>query len=86
MRHDKSYLEMRDKFGSSLTIETAFSQWLQGIASTRVRPLLGDLVEDSTYKQKLTDGRFDFLRTKAVFDFCIERAHKRWKWTILRLN
>jgi hypothetical protein len=86
MRHDKSYLEMREKFGWSLTIEAAFSQWLQGIASTRVRPLLADLDQDPTYKQKLADGRFDFLRTKAVFDFCIARAHKRWKWTILRLN
>ena len=86
MRHDKSYLEMHEKFGSLLTIEAAFSQWLQGIASTRVRPLLADLVQDPTYKQKLAEGRFDFLRTKAVFDFCMERAHKRWKWTVLRLN
>jgi len=77
---------MREKFGGSLTIEAAFSQWLQGIASTRVRPLLGDLVQDPTYKQKLTDGRIDFLRTKTVFDFCMDSAHKRWKWTILRLN
>jgi hypothetical protein len=77
---------MHEKFGSLLTIEAAFSQWLQGIASTRVRPLLADLVQDPTYKQKLADGRFDFLRTKAVFDFCMERAHKRWKWTVLRLN
>jgi hypothetical protein len=86
MRHDKFYLDMRETFGWSLTIETAFSQWLQGIASTRVRPLLGDLVEEPIYKQKLADGRFDFLRTKAVFDFCMERAYKRWKWTTLRLN
>ena len=86
MRHDKSYLEIREQFGSLLTIEAAFSQWLQGIASTRVRPLLADLVQDPTYKQKLADGRFDFLRTKAVFDFCMERAYKRWKWTVLRLN
>ncbi len=86
MRHDKSYTDLREKYGCSLTIETGFSQWLQGIASTRVRPLLGDLVEDATYKQKLANGRFDFLRTKAVFDFCMERAHKRWKWTVLRLH
>src|SRR5262249_9954192 len=30
MRHDKSYLKIREQFGSLLTIEAAFSQWLQG--------------------------------------------------------
>lgn len=86
MRHDKSYPQLRDTFGLMLPIEAGFSQWLQGIASTRVRVLLSDLAESPTYKQKLEEGRFDFLRTKAVFDFCMERAYKRWRWTILRLN
>jgi hypothetical protein len=47
---------------------------------------LSDIAGNPAYKEKMDVGRFDFLRTKAVFDFCMERAHKRWKWTILRLN
>jgi len=86
MRHDKSYTESREKYGRLLTIEAGFSQWLQNIASTRVRVLLSDLADHPIYKQKLEEGRFDFLRTKAVFDFCMERAYKRWRWTIKRLN
>jgi hypothetical protein len=86
MRHDKSYEEEREKFGHLLTIEAGFTQWLQVIASTRVRILLSSLVDDSAYKQKLDEGRYDFLRTKAVFEFCMERAYKRWKWTVKRLH
>lgn len=86
MRHDKSYSSLREDYGRLLTIEAGFTQWLQGIASTRVRVLLGDLRDNSTYRQKIDEGRFDFLRTKSVFDFCMERAHKRWKWTVLRLS
>jgi hypothetical protein len=86
MRHDKAYAEHREAYGYSLTIEAGFTQWLQSIASTRVRPLLSDLLQDPTYKQKVADGRFDFLRTKAVFDFSMEHAYKRWKWTVLRLK
>jgi hypothetical protein len=86
IRHDKSYVDFRENYGRLLTIEAGFTQWLQGVASTRVRPLLSDLVDHSSYRQKLDEGRFDFLRTKAVFDFCMERAYKRWRWTIQRLS
>lgn len=86
MRHDRSYADSRERYGKSLTIEAGFSQWLQGIASTRVRLLLSDLADNPTYQEKLSEGRFDFLRTKAVFDFCMERAYKRWRWTVQRLN
>jgi hypothetical protein len=86
MRHDKFYADSREKYGRLLTIEAGLTQWLQGIASTRVRILLSDLADHAAYKEKLEEGRFDFLRTKAVFDFCMERAYKHWKWTIQRLN
>ena len=86
MRNDPSYQQQRDKYGHVLSIEAGFSEWMQSIASTRVRHLLSDLASNAMYKAKLDDGRFDFLRTRAVFDFCMERAHKRWKWVQWRLK
>ena len=86
MRNDPSYQEKRDKYGQELSIEAGFSEWMQSIASTRVRPVLSDLAGNPAYKAKLEEGRFDFLRTKAAFDFCMERTYKRWKWVHWKLK
>jgi hypothetical protein len=86
MRNDPAYKDQREKYGHVLSIEAGFSAWMQSVASTRVRTLLSDLAANHLYKAKLEDGRFDFLRTKAVFDFSMERAYKRWKWVHLKLK
>lgn len=86
MRNDPSYASQRDKYGRVLSIEAGFSEWMHSVASARVRHLLSDLAANPTYKAKLEDGRLDFLRTKAAFDFCMERAHMRWKWVHLKLK
>jgi hypothetical protein len=86
MRNDPSYRDQREKYGQVLSIEAGFSEWMQSIASTRVRHILSDLAGNPAYKAKLDDGRFDFLRTKAAFDFCMERTYKRWKWVHWKLR
>jgi hypothetical protein len=86
MRNDPSYKSQREKYGQELSIEAGFSEWMQAIASARVRYLLSDLAASPTYSAKLEDGRFDFLRTKAAFDFCMEKAYRRWKWVHLKLK
>lgn len=86
MRNDPSYEDQRERYGHVLSIEAGLNDWMRSIASTRVRPLLSDLAAEPMYNAKLEDGRFDFLRTKAVFDFCMERAYKRWKWNQWKLK
>ena len=34
----------------------------------------------------MTEERYDFLRTKAIFDRCMEIAYKKWKWVQRRLK
>ena len=86
MQNDPSCESQREKYGQSLAIESGFATWIQTIASTRVRPLLSDLAAEPVNKAKIDDGRLDFLRTKATFDFCMERAYKRWKWVHCKLK
>jgi len=86
MRNDPSFESQREKYGRTLTIEAPFGEWMQAVASTRVRHLLSDLAESPAYSARLEEGRFDFLRTKAAFEFCMEKAYKRWKWVHRRLK
>lgn len=86
MRNDPAYKAQREKYGHALLIEAGFAEWMQTVASTRVRLLLSDLAANPSYKARIEDGRFDFLRTKAAFDFCMDRAYSRWKWIHLKLK
>jgi len=60
--------------------------WMASIATNRVRILLSDLVAADPYREKMEQQRYDFLRTRAAFDYCMDQAYKRWKWTIQKLK
>jgi hypothetical protein len=34
----------------------------------------------------IDEERYDFLRTRAVFEKCMEQAYKRWRWVQRRLK
>ena len=76
-----SKLEQRaEQWGSSLSVESDFVEWLSGIATTRVRFILKDLIEDKQFAGKVAEGNFNFLRTNATYKQAMVLAHKRFKW------
>jgi hypothetical protein len=86
MLNDDELDAYAENFGTKIQFEAGLMQWMAGIAINRVRILLSDLVAAEPYREKIEQQRFDFLRTKAAFDYCMEQAYKRWKWTIARLK
>jgi hypothetical protein len=80
MLNDGDIEDYAETFGTSMSREVGFTEWLRGLAGNRVRLLLGDLIAERTYEQKIAEERYDFLRTKAAFEHCMQKAYKRWKW------
>jgi hypothetical protein len=80
-------LEARaERFGSSLSLETNFTEWLSYLATNRCRYLVRDVLEQKPYQEKVAVGNFSFLRTNAFYERCMELAHKNWKWDRRRLK
>lgn len=80
-------LEARaERFGSSLSLETNFTEWLSYLATNRCRYLVRDVLEQKPYQEKAAVGNFSFLRTNAFYERCMELAHKNWKWDRRRLK
>jgi hypothetical protein len=75
-----------DDFGRGLSLEAQYTDWLSGLATTRCRVILSDLVEDKAYASKTAEGNFEFLRTNAAFKRSMEIAYKHWKWVEKQLN
>jgi hypothetical protein len=78
--------EKCEEFGKGLSLEAQYTSWLSGLATTRCRFILSDLVEDKLYAPKVAEGNFSFMRTNAAFKRSMEIAYKRWKWVEKRLT
>ncbi len=75
-----------ERFGKSLIIEADFTEWLAQISSTRARFLIKGVVEKEPYASYIKEERYDFLRTRAVYEKCMDLAYSKWKWTQQRLK
>lgn len=69
-----------DEYGNGLVVEANYSEWLTGLATTRARAIIGDVIKTSPYAENVKEENYGFLRTQAVFKKCMEVAHGRWGW------
>jgi len=84
--NDEDLEEMAERFGRSLSIEVQYVERLRDLATTRCRFILSDLTADPTFKNKVEEGNFSFMRTKRAYDQCMDIAYKRWHWVKRRLK
>lgn len=84
--NDSKLEDRAEEFGRGLSLEAQFTDWLSGLATTRCRFILSDLVADKPYAPKAAEGNFSFMRTNAAYRRCMELAYKRWKWVEKRLR
>ena len=78
--------EASKRYGIGLTMEADYTEWLAGLSSSKARFLIRDVVSEEPYKTMMENGRFDFFRTRAIFDKCMDMAKTRWGWTHKRLR
>lgn len=71
----------REQFGGSLAKEKSFRERLQGLASTRVWPILKEVLAIPAYQERLQLEKYEFLRTKEVHKRCMEVAYSKWQWS-----
>lgn len=83
--NDEKVEEYAGKFGRTLAIENDYVEWLAKIASTKARFLIAAIVDKEPYASKAADERYTFLRTKVVYDLCMDQAKKKFGWVPKRL-
>lgn len=84
LNHDKreQYLET---FGTGLVMEADYNEILRGLASTRARFLIAEATADPRSKDLLSAENYGFLRTKAIFNRCMDVAWDKYHWKKLSL-
>ena len=72
--------ELAEAHGTSMAVPADYTELVTVLATTRVRPLLADLMQDRDYSQKVQEQNLSFLRTDRAFEKCMENAYKKWRW------
>ncbi len=83
--NDEHLEEYAGRFGRSLAVENEYVEWLAHLSSSKARFLISAVVDKEPYASKAADERYSFLRTKAVFDQCMDQGKKRFGWVMKRL-
>jgi hypothetical protein len=84
--NDPKIEERAEEFGKGLSLEAQYTEWLSGLATTRCRFILSDLISDKAYESKASEGNYSFMRTNAAYKRMMEIAYRRWRWVEKRLN
>lgn len=78
--NDEDLGEFAEDWGKDLTFDANFGDELKRIASTRVRLIYSELLKDEHIVEQIEEERYGFLRTKSIFQQCMDIAYKKWDW------
>ncbi len=84
--NDENLEETAKEYGTNMNFPAQFTSYLSGIATSKCRHLLSDLMNSGKYDEKIEEGNFSFLRTSQAYEYCMDQAYKKWRWTKKRLN
>ena len=70
-----------ESYGTSLSIETDFSEVIKQIGSTKVKNILTEISKDVKYKDNIEENNYGFLRSKAFFDKCMDLGYEKYNWS-----
>src|SRR5207245_2766797 len=86
MLNDEKLEDYAERFGQGLSIEADYTDWLAQLASTRCRLIIKEVISMDPYAGMIKEERYSFLRTNAVYNKCMDIAHKKWRWVEKRMK
>ena len=72
--------DLLESYGGTPTMEADYKEYLKALAGNKVRLLLLDLAKIDAIKRDISEGRFNFLRTKSTYKTCMDAAWQRFGW------
>ena len=79
--NDSKIDDYLDRYGNTLAKEADFRELLKQIASSKVLPILKNVLADKAYEQRIEEEKYSFLRTKEIYRRCLEVAYDEYRWT-----
>lgn len=78
--NDKKLSGYLDDYGGSLVKQGTFGDVLKQLTGNRIAPILRELLNSSIYHEKISQEKYDFLRTTEVFKKAMAIAADKYDW------
>jgi hypothetical protein len=78
--NDPNLSTLGERFGTDLSMESDFTEYLKTLASTRIRFVVSKAIDDARYHEMIDSEKYSFLRTKAIYDRCLDAAYSKYRW------
>jgi len=78
--NDRKIDKLIDDFGNSMISETDFTDKLKKIATNEIRQVIREVI-NRDYKDQVRNQKFSFLKTKAVYQKCMDLLNTKFGWT-----
>ncbi|HRJ59402.1 MAG TPA: AIPR family protein [Anaerolineales bacterium] len=78
--------DLAEEYGNSMSLPFGYTDILTQLATTRVRLILAELMQDKEYEDKVKNDNLSFLRTDKAFDKCMDIAYRKWGWVHKKLQ
>jgi hypothetical protein len=85
LMNDTKFMKYVEQYGNSTGIEAAITDILKTIAKSRLRYILSDALDAKKYRDSISEGKVSVLKTKTIFNDCMEVAKTRFGWEKLYL-
>ena len=72
--------DLLENYGGTPTMEADYKEYLKALAGNRVRLILLDLAKIDNNKRDISEGKFNFLRSKSTYKTCMDSAWQRFSW------
>jgi uncharacterized protein YihD (DUF1040 family) len=79
--NDSKLPDLLERYGNSLAKEADFREHLKNLASSKIMPVLREVLADKDYNEKIENEKYSFLRTKEIFRRCMDTAYEKYGWT-----
>lgn len=78
--NDSRLASLLEDHGSNLRREMAFREYLKTLASSKLFPILREVIARNEYNERLEKEKYDFLRTRDIFIQCKDVAADKFDW------
>ncbi|MFN0198720.1 MAG: AIPR family protein [Planctomycetaceae bacterium] len=79
--NDPRLPDLLDQFGTGLKKEMAFREHLRKLASSKLLPILREVLAKPEHAERMANEKYDFLRTKEIFNQCKDVGYDKFGWT-----
>ncbi|MCB1142301.1 MAG: AIPR family protein [Leptospiraceae bacterium] len=78
--NDSQFLKNQEIFGNQMAIEVDFNEYLKSLGAKKIKNILSEIWKEEKFQKSIQENKYSFLKSKAIYDFCMTHAIEKFNW------